>query len=108
LEELQGFIIRAQLSSTRVAFPRWWKTEEETTQVYLVRDGDLPRTPHPYYRLRYRVYASPFIEHASIWRYEKACETYLEKHGIQGVVKSIPVYDTEQIATDGRKIFAQK
>ena len=108
MEELQGFIIGAQLSSTKVAFPRWWKSEQEVSKVYLVRDGDLPRTPHPYYRLRYRVYASPYKEHASVWRYEKACQTYLEKHGIDGTIIPITVYDTGQIATDGRKIFAQK
>jgi len=54
------------------------------------------------------VYASPYKEHASVWRYEKACQTYLEKHGIDGTIIPITVYDTGQIATDGRKIFAQK
>ena len=109
-EPTQGFIIGVQLTGAqrqkRNVFPRWWTSEEVLLDTYLVRDRDLYMVPAPYYRLRYRVYATPTRQHASVWRYEKACQTYLEKHEIDGVIIPVSVCDTGQIATDGRKIFA--
>ena len=100
-----GYIIRTIIESPAYSFPKWWKPDTTRTEAWLVRDGDLPRVPHPYYRLRERVYASPDRQFGSIWRYEKACLTYLEKHGIAGELVAVQVLDSGEIATDGRKIF---
>lgn len=100
-----GYMIKTQVETPVYAFPKWWKSETERTEAWLVRDGDLPRVPHPYFRLRERVYATPERQFASIWRYEKACETYMEKHGIDGEMVMVQVLDTGNLANDGRKIF---
>jgi len=95
----QGFLIKTKITVKHIF------KKAEVKGVWIVRDGDLPFVPQPYHRIADRVYATQNKQHASVWVHEKACETYMNKHKINGSIVSATVADTGMVTNDGRKLL---
>lgn len=95
----QGFLIKTKITVKHIF------REPEVKEVWIVRDGDLPFVPQPYYRIADRVYATGNKRHASVWVHQKASETYMDKHKLNGSIVSATVADTGMITNDGRKLL---
>jgi hypothetical protein len=95
----RGWVITAKLEVQK------WFRKIEIVEGFLVRDGDLPHVPHPYYRVAPRVYLTRGRQFASVWLYEEAAHTYLKKHNLSGQITEVRTLPTGEQTNDGRKKF---